>query len=195
MDEKMKKIITLALSFVAVFTVAVFADTALIQVDPATGRPIVVPIPNAEPPVVSTEPTPVKIVPSVPPPPVPAAPTDTGTLPPVWPVSYVYFTLPGGINLVTPWSAAIAAEGYDFIGHESITQGYVPLAQFWKITALLGAGINGRGEASPMGGGMVDLAHVPVSPMADFHLALTGGYNVNAKHALAVLSGSVQFLK
>jgi hypothetical protein len=121
--------------------------------------------------------------------------TTIGSLPPAETPGYIYYTLPGGLKLITPWSAGILAEGYDFIGHEGITQGYFPLAQFWKITGVFGGGINGRGEGSPMGGAIIDLARVPVSDKIDFHVALTGGYNFNAHHALAVLSGSVQFLK
>ncbi len=169
-----------------------FADTALIQID-KNGRPIALPIPNTEPPIASTQP--VTIVPAPPEPPTAKTPSDTGTLPPVWPKGYIYYTLPGGINLTTPWSAGILAEGYDFVGKESITQGYVPLAQWWKITGVFGAGINGKAEGSPMGGAIVDLATVPISSLADFHVAITGGYNINEKHALAVVSGSVQFLK
>lgn len=123
----------------------------------------------------------------------------TGSLPPLNAPGYIYYTVPigttGGLNLVTPWSAAILAEGYDFIGKESITQGFVPLFAFWKITGVIGAGINGKGEGSPMGGAIMNLAQVKLSETTDFNIAITGGYNFNADHALAVLSGSVQFLK
>lgn len=136
--------------------------------------------------------------PPAPPVPVTSA-VQVASLPNPWPNGYIYYSVPAGplgaVNLITPWSAAILAEGYDFIGHESITQGYVPLGQIWKITAVLGGGINGRGEGSPMGGGILDIVNATLSPNADFHLAVTGGYNLNEKHALAVLSGSVQFLK
>lgn len=121
--------------------------------------------------------------------------TYTGSLPPLENPGYIYYTLPGGLNLVTPWSAAILAEGYDFIGKESITQGFLPLATWWKVTSVFGAGINGKGEGSPMGGAIVNLANVKLSEQADFNIAITGGYNFNAKHALAVASGSVKFIK
>jgi hypothetical protein len=170
-----------------------FGATALIQVG-KDGRAIALPI--ASPDVVtSTAPTPVVVTPPPVVPPTAQSSTDIGTLPAAWPNGYVYYTLPGGIKFTTPWSAGIAAEGYDFIGHESITQGYLPVAQWWKITGVFGGGINGKGEGSPMGGGIVDLATIPISTLADFHMAVTGGYNLNAKHALAVISASVQFLK
>lgn len=173
---------------VLIFVSHAWADTALVQLGP-DGRPLVLPIPgNATPPVVT-------IAPNPPTPPTAKSATDVGTLPPAWPQGYTYVTLPGRINLVTPWSAAILAEGYDFVGKEEISQGYVPLVQWWKLTGVIGAGINGKGEGSPMGGAIVDLATVPVSNTVDFHVAVTGGYNLNEKHALAVLSGSVQFLK
>ncbi len=172
---------------------ALFADTALIQIG-EDGRPLVLPIPSPPAPVSAT-PTPVQIVPTPPPPPTAKAVTDTGTLPPLESPGYIYYTLPGGLHLVTPWSAGIVAEGYDFIGKESITQGFLPLASFWKVTGVMGGGINPRGEGSPMGGAIVNLANVKLSPDADFHVAITGGYNFNAKHALAVVSGSVKFLK
>lgn len=124
---------------------------------------------------------------------------DTGSLPPLKSPGYIYYTVPigalGSLNLVTPWSAAILAEGYDFVGEEAITQGFVPLFSFWKVTGVIGGGINGRGEGSPMGGAIINLVNANLGPAADFNVALTGGYNLNAGHALAVLSGSVQFLK
>lgn len=176
----MKKLI-FTLLFVSGTT---FADTALIQLAP-DGKALALPI--AAPPSKDAAPT-------------ATSPTDIGSLPPKWPQGYIYYTLPGSllgkqVNLVTPWSAAIAAEGYDFIGKEAITQGYLPVFEFWKLTGVFGAGLNGKGEGSPMGGGILSLANAKINDSADFHLAVTGGYNLNAGHALAVLSGSVQFLK
>jgi hypothetical protein len=168
-----------------------FGATALIQLGP-DGRPLALPIPSD---INSSTPTPVVVTPPPVVPPTAQSSTDIGTLPAAWPNGYVYYTLPGGINFTTPWSAAIAAEGYDFVGHESITQGYLPLAQWKKVTGVIGGGINGKGEGSPMGGGIIDLATIPLSTLADFHMAVTGGYNLNEKHALAVISASVQFLK
>ncbi len=171
-----------------------YADTALIQVGP-DGRPYVLPIPSTEPAVGSSTPTPVQVVPTPPAPPTAKSVTDIGSLPPLESPGYIYYTLPGDFNLITPWSAAIVAEGYDFIGKESITQGFVPLASWWKVTGVIGGGINGKAEGSPMGGAIVNLANVKLGPQADFNIAITGGYNFNAKHALAVASGSVKFLK
>lgn len=125
----------------------------------------------------------------------PASLIETGSLPPLETPGYIYYTLPGSIKLVTPWSAAIMAAGYDFVGKEEITQGFVPLAAWWKITGVIGGGINGRGEGSPMGGGIINLVNARLGPTTDFNVAVTGGYNFNAKHALAVVSGSVKFLK
>jgi hypothetical protein len=127
--------------------------------------------------------------------PAPAAVTETGSLINTQPPGYIYYTLKGGIDLITPWSAAIAATGWDFIGKETIAQGYLPLVRWWKITGVFGGGINGKGEGSPMGGGILTLAEASLGPNANFNLALTGGYNINAGHALAVVSGSIWFLK
>lgn len=121
------------------------------------------------------------------------------SLPNPWPQGYIYYTLPAGplgsIDFITPWSAAILAQGYDFIGHQSLTQGYVPLGQIWKITMVVGGGVNAQGEGSPLGGGILNIVNAKLAPEADFHVAVTGGYNVNQRQAMAVLSGSVQFLK
>lgn len=165
-----------------------YADTALIQVGP-DGRPYVLPIPNPPAPAPMPEASSVQTSNNA-----PASVTDVGSLPPLEP-GYIYYTLPGGLNLVTPWSSAIAAVGYDFIGKEEITQGFVPLAAWWKVLFVFGGGINGRGEGSPMGGAIVNLVNAKLGPTADFNIAITGGYNFNAKHALAVASGSVKFLK
>lgn len=171
------------------------ADTALIQVGP-DGRPYVLPIPT---PLAEKETT------QLPPMPeassiqtantAPASVTDVGSLPPLENPGYIYYTLPGGLNLVTPWSAAILAVGWDFIGKEEITQGFLPLATWWKVTGVIGGGINPQGEGSPMGGAIVNLVNAKINPTTDFNVAITGGYNFNAKHALAVASGSVKFLK
>lgn len=173
------------------------ADTALIQLGP-DGRPLALTIPGNTTVPDTTTVSQVQIVTSTPTPAPAASPTDVGTLPPVFPQSYIYFTIPspvGPVNLVTPWSAAIAAEGYDFIGKEAITQGYVPLVQYKKVTGVFGAGINGRGEGAPLAGALIDLAAVPLTASADLHFIVSGGYNFNEKHALAIFSGSVQFLK
>lgn len=163
-------------------------STALVQIGP-DGRPYVLPIPSPTP-VPMPEAT--LITPSNN---APASITDVGSLPPLDNPGYIYYTLPGGINLITPWSSAIAAVGYDFIGKEEITQAFLPLFAFWKVTGVIGGGINGHGEGSPMGGAIVNLANVKLSPTTDFNIAITGGYNFNANHALAVASGSVKFLK
>ncbi len=163
-----------------------YGDTALVQLGP-DGRPYVLPIPSPPPMPEASIVTPSNNA--------PASVTDIGSLPPLENPGYIYYTLPGNIKLVTPWSAAIMAVGYDFVGKEEITQGFLPLFAFWKVTGVAGGGINGKGEGSPMGGAIVNLANVKLSPMTDFNIAITGGYNINAKHALAVLSGSVQFLK
>jgi hypothetical protein len=181
----MKKLFAFLTLFCAVSVC--YADTALVQVGP-DGRPYVLPIPNAQ----TVMPTAAAVTPAAN---APASILETGSLPPLDSPGYIYYTLPGGVNLVTPWSAAILAEGYDFIGHESITQGYLPLASFWKITGVFGGGINGKGEGSPMGGAIVNLVNAKLGPGADFNIAITGGYNFNEKHALAVASGSVKFLK
>lgn len=169
-----------------------FADTALIQLGP-DGRPIALPISSQQP--EASSPALVTIAPAPLAPSTAKSITDTGSLPPLESPGYIYYTVPGGINLVTPWSAAIIAAGYDFVGHEGITQGFLPLASWWKITGVFGGGINGKGEGSPMGGAIINLVNANLSPTADFNVAITGGYNFNAKHALAVASGSVKFLK
>src|SRR5579872_1572648 len=142
MENQMKKLRwILALLIGLLLGKFCFATTALIQLGD-DGRPLALPIPSQEP-AASTAPVNVSIIPTA------STPTgttalQTGTLPNVWPNGYIYYTLPGGINFVTPWSAAILAEGYDVIGREEITQGYVPLLQWWKITAIAGGGINAR---------------------------------------------------
>lgn len=148
------------------------ADMALIEVGP-DGRPVAVPIASSSP---------------------------TVAAPPIWPQGNIYYTLKGGINFVTPWSAAIIAAGHDFIGDDTIYQGYLPLVTWWKITGVLGGGVGSDNRGSPLGGGILSLVNTALSPNATLNVAATVGYNfngspVNGKNAMAVLSASVQFLK
>ncbi len=161
---------------------------------PASVNGQVMPSINATDVAASTVPVPVSIIPVEVSSPVTSI-TQVAALPKVWPQSYIYFTLPGGVHLTTPWSAAIVAEGYDFVGRESITQGYIPFVQWWKLTGIFGGGIDAKGNGSPLGGGIVNLATIPLGTSSDFHLALTGGYNFNTQKIMVVASGSVQFLK
>lgn len=124
------------------------------------------------------------------------SPTQVASLENPWPNGYIYYTVPGlNLNLVTPWSAAILAYGYDYIEKQSLAQGYVPLANWWKLTAIAGGGINTDKKGFPLAGGMLNLVNATISNTAEFHIIVTGGYDFNRNQALAILSPSVQFLK
>jgi hypothetical protein len=110
-----------------------------------------------------------------------------------WPNGKIYYTVPGGINLVVPWSAAIAGGGYDFVSREELTTGYVPLGQYSRLTAVLGGGLNTKGQGSPLAGAMFTVAQGEVAQIP-LVVILSGGYNINAGHALAVLSLNAKIL-